>query len=56
MTVGDLLTDQTDYKAKLREAKTSEEKAEAAARISMRRLAASAQDNLDTVFAAITAK
>jgi hypothetical protein len=56
LSVGDLLADQTDYKAKLREATTPNEKAEAAARISMRRLAASAQENLDTVFAAITAK
>jgi hypothetical protein len=56
LTVGDLLADQTDYKARLREGKTPAEKAEAAARISMRRLAASAQENLDTVFAAITAK
>lgn len=56
VTIGELLADPTDYKAKLREAKSADEKADAAARISMRRLAGSAQANLDAVFAAITAK
>ena len=53
MTVGDLMGDKTDYKAKLREAKTPEEKADAVAFISMRRLAASAQENLDAVYTAV---
>ncbi|MDD2859565.1 MAG: StbB family protein [Acidiphilium sp.] len=55
-SIPDLLADATDYKAKLREAKSQDEKADAAARISMRRLAGSAQANLDAVFAAITAR
>lgn len=55
-TIAELLADTTDYKARLREATTPEEKAAAAARISMRRLAGSAQANLDAVFAVIAAK
>jgi hypothetical protein len=56
-TIPELLADSTDYKARLRDpALTKEEKSEAAARISMRRLAGSAQENLDAVFAALTAK
>ncbi len=55
-TIAELLADTTDYKAKLREAKTPEDKANAAARISLRRLAASAQANLDTVFSALTVR
>jgi hypothetical protein len=55
-TIPELLADGTDYKAKLRAAASQEEKADAAARISMRRLAGSAQANLDAVFAAITAR
>ena len=55
-TIAELLADATDYKARLRAADTPEEKAAAAARISMRRLAGSAQANLDAVFAVIAAK
>lgn len=54
VTIEQLLTDETDYKAKLREAKDPEEKAQAAAMISMRRLAFSAKENLDAVYAAIS--
>lgn len=54
VTIADLLADTTDYKAKLRETTSTEEKANLAARISMRRLATSAQTNLNQVFAAIT--
>lgn len=54
VTIGELIADETDYKAKLKEAKTPDEKANLAARISMKRLATSAQANLDQVFAAIT--
>jgi hypothetical protein len=50
-----LLSDTTDYKARLRTAANQDEKAHAAAMISLRRLAASAQDNLDAVYAAIAA-
>ena len=53
MSVDDLLADQTDYKAKLKEAKTQDEKMEAASKISMRRLATSAKENLDTVFSLV---
>lgn len=52
-TIPELLADQTDYKAKLREAKTPEDKSTAVAMISMRRLAGSAQENLDAVYTAI---
>lgn len=52
-SVEELIADQTDYKAKLREAKDQEEKSKCVAMISMRRLALSAQENLDAVFAAI---
>jgi hypothetical protein len=53
MTVDDLIADGTDWKAKLRGATSPEEKAQAAAMISMRRLAASAKENLDAVFTAL---
>ncbi|EMM4514104.1 StbB family protein (plasmid) [Escherichia coli] len=53
-SIPELLADTTDYKAKIREATTPEDKSRAAAMISMRRLAGSAQENLDAVFAAIT--
>lgn len=55
VSIEDLLDDATDWKAKLKEAKSAEEKAECAQRISMRRLAASAQRNLETAFAAMVA-
>ncbi len=54
MTVDDLLADTTDWKAKLRAATSPEEKSQAATMISMRRLAASAKENLDAVFTALT--
>lgn len=54
LTIEQLLADETDYKVKLREAKDTEEKAHAAAMISMRRLAVSAKENLDAVYAAIS--
>ncbi|EIJ6113774.1 plasmid stability protein StbB [Salmonella enterica] len=54
VSIADLLADETDYKAKLREAKDGDEKAHAAAMISMRRLAHSAKENLDAVYAAIS--
>ena len=56
VTIAELLADPTDHKAQLREAKTPEARSAAAARISMRRLAGSAQANLDAAFAAITAE
>lgn len=55
LSVTELVSDQTDWKAQLRTAATPDEKAKAAGMISMRRLASSAQENLDTVFAAVTA-
>ncbi|OIS90318.1 StbB family protein [Brucella cytisi] len=51
--IPELLADTTDYKAKMRETQDPAEKARAAAMISMRRLAGSAQDNLDAVYAAL---
>lgn len=54
LTIAELVADGADYKAKLREASSAEEKAELAALISLRRLAGSAQANLDRVFSAIT--
>ncbi|CAZ15868.1 hypothetical protein XACN24_15830 (plasmid) [Xanthomonas albilineans] len=54
MTIGELVADTTDYKAQLREAKTSEDKQAIASKISAKRLAASAQENLDSVFAVLT--
>lgn len=55
-TVDGLLADTTNWKEILKTAKTREEKEDAAAHISMQRLAASAKENLDIVFAAITKK
>ncbi len=54
-TIGELIADDTDYKAKLRDAKDQAEKARLAAMLSMRRLAFAAQENLDAVFAAVVA-
>jgi hypothetical protein len=51
LTIPGILSDTTDFKAILAGAKTPDAKSEAASRISMRRLAASAQMNLDSVFA-----
>lgn len=54
ITIEELLADETDYKAKLKEAKSADEKADLASLISMKRLAASARANLDHVFTSIT--
>jgi len=54
-TIGELVSDTTDYKAKIREAKNDDEKARYAAMLSMRRLAYAAQENLDAVFSKIAA-
>ncbi|ECO4312776.1 hypothetical protein AB0001_004773 [Salmonella enterica] len=51
-----LLGDSTDWRLKMREAKTEEEKRTAVRMISMTRLARSAKDNLDNVFKIITGK
>ena len=51
--LGDISTDQTDYRAKLREAKTEDEKDDAIAMIQLKRLAISANKNLDDAFAAL---
>lgn len=55
-TIDELLSDTTDWKAQLRASTTPEERQKAAGMISMRRLAASAKENLDAVFAAVTRK
>jgi hypothetical protein len=56
VTIPELLADTTDYKAKMREAKDEDEKMRCIAMVSMRRLALSANENLDAVFAAIMKK
>lgn len=53
--IAELLADKTDYKPALRAEKSQEKKARLASMISARRLAASAQENLDEVFAVLTA-
>jgi len=52
-SIDELLSDTTDCKAKLRETTDSDEKINIVSRISMRRLATSAQKNLDAVYAEI---
>jgi MinD-like ATPase involved in chromosome partitioning or flagellar assembly len=56
VTIPELLADTTDYKAKMREAKDEGEKMRCVSMVSMRRLAFSANENLDAVFAAIMKK
>ncbi len=53
-SIPELIADTTDYKAKMREAKDQEEKLRCVTMVSMRRLALSAQENLDAVYAALT--
>lgn len=52
-TVEDLVGDETDWRSKLREAADPEEKRRIAGLISSRRLALSAQENLDAVYQAV---
>lgn len=57
--LGDILADTTNWREKLREAKASADEAgqyEAMGRISLRRLAVSAMENLDAAYAALMAK
>lgn len=54
-SVGNVLDDSTDYRAKLREAKTNDEKENCIRMIGMKRLAVTAKKNLDVVFEAVTA-
>ncbi|NPE55880.1 hypothetical protein HLB25_13305 [Dickeya dadantii] len=49
-TIPQLIDDATDWRQKLKESKTEEERQDAVKRISMRRLAISAQENLDAVW------
>lgn len=49
-TVADVVSDDTDYRAKLREATTEEAKQQAVSMISAKRLAKSASRNLDDVY------
>ena len=56
-TPTDLVKDDTDWRAKLREARTANDEEamlDAVDQISMRRLATSVQENLDAVFSALT--
>lgn len=52
-TLADVLADETDYRAALREAKTPEEKQKCISMISVKQLAISAQENLDAVHKAL---
>ncbi|RWA36895.1 StbB family protein [Xylella fastidiosa] len=54
VSITDLIADKTDYKAKLREVNSAEEKAHVAAMISMRRLAHAVKENLDVVYTTIS--
>lgn len=56
VSIHDVLNDGTDWKAKLKEAKDQAEKETIVRRISMGRLAQAANENLDTVFKAVTGK
>ncbi|WP_107329149.1 StbB family protein [Metapseudomonas otitidis] len=56
ITIGDVLADETDYRAKLRETTDEDEKANCLRRIAIKRLSVGAKRNLDAVFAALTAK
>ena len=49
-TIGEVLEDDTDYRAKMRSAQSDDEKAQCRAMISAQRLAFSANQNLDSVF------
>lgn len=51
-TIEKVLNDKTDYRAKIREAKTDSEKQHAIEMVSAGRLARSAKENLDAVYAA----
>ena len=55
-SIPDLLDDPTDWRARLKAAANDDEKILAVKMISMKRLATSAQENLDTVYKALTGK
>ncbi|KAB1469124.1 hypothetical protein FZI27_20280 [Cronobacter sakazakii] len=55
-SIPELLDDPTDWRKKLKEAQSEEEKVTAVKMISMKRLALSARDNLDNVYKALTSK
>lgn len=54
-SVGAIMSDTTDYRAKLKMAENDDEKAKCVQMIGMKRLAATANKNLEQVFAAVTA-
>ncbi len=56
LTIPQILADPTDWKLTMVQAKTTEAKAEAASRVSLKRLAISAQANLDAVFNSIVTR
>lgn len=56
LTIPQVLADTTDYKVMVAQAKTPKAKADAAGRVSMKRLAVSAEANLDSVFASIVTR
>lgn len=55
VTVSELVADQTDWKAMLRAAESDDDRSMAVSRITLRRLALSANENLDAVFASVAA-
>lgn len=55
LSVAELVADETDWKAVIRDATDPSEKAAAVQRLMLRRLALSANENLDNVFAALAA-
>lgn len=55
-SINEVLADATDYKALIKAAESTEDKLSCAEKITVRRLAASAKDNLDDVFKALFGK
>ena len=52
-SLGQVNSDETDYRAKLRQAKTDDEKEHCIAMIAMKRLAVSANENMNSVYETI---
>lgn len=52
-SLGDITTDETDYRARLRQAVTEDEKELCVRMVALKRLAATANKNLDDVFKAL---
>ena len=52
-SLGDITADETDYRAKLREAKDDDEKDHCVRMVALKRLGVTANKNLDAAFSAI---